>query len=125
MFLETLPPLQTPTKPTLDRYGLSYEEWRRMADEQGEACFVCKQKPKKGRLCIDHEHVKNWQKMEPCHRKLFVRGLLCFRCNTTFVGRGVTIERSQQVVVYLQTYASRRVDPATVQPVKKPKGKKK
>lgn len=86
---------------------------------------MCKQKPKKGRLCIDHEHVKNWKKMDPCHRKLFVRGLLCFRCNTTFVGRGVTIERSQQVVMYLQAYALRRVDPTTVQPAKKPKGKKK
>lgn len=119
MSIEAAPPLQTPKKPTLDRYGLSYEEWRRMADEQGEACFVCKQKPKKGRLCIDHEHVKNWKKMLPEHRKLFVRGLLCFRCNTTFVGRGVSIERSQQVVLYLQKYEARRVDPSTVQPIKK------
>lgn len=122
---EEVMPLITPTKATLDRYGLSYEEWRRMADEQKEACFVCEQRPRKGRLCIDHEHVKNWKKMAPEHRKLFVRGLLCFRCNTTFVGRGVTIERSEQVVRYLKLYAARRIDPTTVQPLKKSKGKKK
>jgi hypothetical protein len=113
---EKIVPLLTPTKATLDRYGLSVAEWRLLADEQGEACFVCRQKPKRGRLCIDHEHVKNWKKMPPEHRKLFVRGLLCFRCNTTFVGRGVTIERSQQVVAYLQKYEARRVDPQTIQP---------
>lgn len=97
-------PLAVPKPPTLKRYGLSEAEWRLMADEQLEACFVCKQKPMKGRLCIDHEHVKGWKQMPPDQRKLYVRGLLCFRCNTTFVGRGVTIERSQNVVLYLQQY---------------------
>lgn len=119
-----IPPLLTPSKATLSRYGLSYEEWRQMADDQAEACFVCKQKPRRGRLCIDHEHVKNWKRMAPEHRKLFVRGLLCFRCNTTFVGRGVTVERSQNVVEYLQKYGVRRVDPTSVQPIKKKKARK-
>lgn len=102
------PPLSVPTQSTLKRYGLSEAEWRVMADEQGEACFVCKQKPMKGRLCIDHEHVKGWKKLPPELRKLYVRGLLCFRCNTTFVGRGATIERAEMVAVYLRRYAARR-----------------
>lgn len=114
-------PLQTPSPPTLKRYGLSYEEWRALADQQGEACFVCLQKPTKGRLCIDHEHVKGWSKMSPQQRKLFVRGLLCFRCNTTFVGRGVTVERSERVTLYLRNYQARRVDPATLIKPKKAK----
>jgi hypothetical protein len=97
-------PLLTPTLSTLKKYGLSVEEWRVMADEQGEACYVCKQKPTKGRLCIDHEHVKGWKKMPPHQRKIYVRGLLCFRCNTTFVGRGVTVERSRNVTAYLEHY---------------------
>ncbi len=80
-----------------------------MADEQGEACFVCKQKPMKGRLCIDHEHAKGWKKMPPDERKLYVRGLLCFRCNTTFVGRGVTIERAQRVALYLEKYEAKKL----------------
>lgn len=101
-------PLKTPTQSTLKRYGLSEEEWRKMADEQQEACFVCKQKPTKGRLCIDHEHVKGWKKMPPEKRKLYVRGLLCFRCNTTFVGRGITIDRAHSVAVYLERYEERK-----------------
>lgn len=103
-----IPPLSTPKPNTLKRYGLSEVEWRAMADEQKEACFVCEQKPTKGRLCIDHEHVKGWKKMPPHQRKLYVRGLLCYRCNTTFVGRGITIQRAQSVALYLQRYALRR-----------------
>jgi hypothetical protein len=94
-----------------------------MADEQGEACFVCLQKPTKGRLCIDHEHVKGWKHMPPDQRKLFVRGLLCFRCNTTYVGRGASIERAERVALYLKQYQSRRIDPATL-PNPKPKKKR-
>jgi hypothetical protein len=116
-------PLLTPSAPTLAKYGLNEAEWRAMADAQGEACKVCKQKPTKGRLCIDHEHVKQWKKLLPEHRKLFVRGLLCFRCNTTFVGRGITVERSRNVTAYLEDYQSRR--PAEVPtPPKKIRGRK-
>lgn len=79
-----------------------------MADSQEHACFVCKVPPKKERLCIDHDHVKNWKKLPPETRKLYVRGLLCWRCNTTFLGRGITIERAENVVAYLKAYEARR-----------------
>lgn len=98
----------TPSPSTLKRYGLSEAEWRVMAEEQRSACFVCEQVPKRGRLCIDHEHVKSWKHMPPEQRKLYVRGLLCFRCNTTFVGRGVTIHRAEKVAEYLKRYEARR-----------------
>lgn len=100
--------LLTPSPATLKKYGLSLAEWTVMAEAQGSACAVCKQIPKKGRLCIDHEHVKKWKKMPPEQRKLYVRGLLCFRCNTTFVGRGITVERSEGVTTYLKNYQARR-----------------
>ena len=99
-------PLITPTKATLKKYGLSFEEWQKMADDQGHACYVCKQEPKKGRLHIDHEHVKKWKKLEPNERKKWVRGLLCFRCNTSFLGRGITLERAKNVVLYLERFAT-------------------
>ena len=112
--------LLEPKPATLKKYGLSLEEWRAMADAQGHRCWVCQQEPTKGRLCIDHVHVKGWKKMPPEQRKLYVRGLLCFRCNTTFVGRGVTVERSRRVTLYLEAYETRRPpDP----PPKQPKGK--
>ena len=97
-----------PKPNTLRKYGLNAEEWRAMADRQNHSCAVCKQEPTKGRLCIDHEHRKGWKKMPPEERKRYVRGLLCFRCNTTFVGRGVTIDRSRNVTAYLEAYEVRR-----------------
>lgn len=100
--------LKTPSPQTLKKYGLDEAEWRRMAEAQKSACFVCEQVPTKGRLCIDHFHVKGWKHMPPEQRRLWVRGLLCFRCNTSFVGRGVTIQRSEKVVEYLKAFEARR-----------------
>lgn len=78
-----------------------------MNTAQGGVCFVCHQLPKSGRLHIDHEHVKKWKKLPPDQRKRYVRGLLCFRCNVSFVGRGVTVERARNVVSYLENYTDR------------------
>lgn len=78
-----------------------------MNTQQGGLCYVCHQLPKSGRLHIDHEHVKKWKKLPPDQRKRYVRGLLCFRCNTSFVGRGVTVDRARNVVSYLENYTSR------------------
>lgn len=122
MVVEGLP-LQVPKLATVKKYGLSLEDWQALADAQGGVCYVCEKLTSTGRLCIDHEHVKNWKKLPPEQRKLFVRGLLCFRCNTTFVGRGVTIQRAERVAAYLRAYAQRR--PAEVPlPPKKAKGSK-
>jgi hypothetical protein len=101
-------PLLVPSKATLKRYGLTEETWKKIADEQNHACFVCEQEPKRGRLCIDHDHVKGWKAMPGEKKALYVRGLLCFRCNTTFVGRSITIRRSQRVTQYLEAYELRR-----------------
>ena len=97
-----------PSLATLKKYGLSVEEWLKMADEQGHACFVCELQPTKGRLCIDHEHVKGWKKMPPERRKQFVRALLCFFCNTRYLGRGISLKRANRVVQMLESYAKRR-----------------
>jgi hypothetical protein len=54
--------LLEPSKQTLARYGLSLKEWKKMAEDQGGVCFICKKTPKANRLCIDHEHVKRLEK---------------------------------------------------------------
>jgi len=100
--------VQTPTKTTLRKYGLSEAEWRALLDDQKGVCFVCGKEPTKGRLCIDHEHVKLWKKLPPEQRKLFVRGLLCWVCNSHYLFRGITTERSKNVTLYLEKYAARR-----------------
>lgn len=98
----------TPSGTTLMKYGLSEAEWRLILERQGGRCFVCEQVPTKGRLCIDHEHVKGWKKMPPEKRKLFVRGLLCWVCNHYYVGRSITVLKAANVVRYLKEYEAGR-----------------
>lgn len=98
--------LKVPTKNTLKKYGISFEEWNHLADSQGRVCAICKGLPKSGSgiLHIDHHHVKKWRKMEPKIRKLYIRGLACFRCNSQFIRRGLTTELAKSVWEYLQKY---------------------
>ena len=51
-----------------ERYGLSYEEYKRMVAEQDGKCLICK---KITDLVVDHSH-----------GLCLVRGLLCRACNT-------------------------------------------
>lgn len=50
--------LKSPSQQTLDRYGLSLQEWLDMAQQQDQKCFVCQKYPRNGRICVDHLHVK-------------------------------------------------------------------
>ena len=106
-------PLLQPSALTLRKYGLTPETWRVIADRQGEVCYVCQQLPKSNRLHIDHDHVRGWKKKPPQERARFVRGLLCFRCNTTYVGRSITVERARRVVEYLLAYETHQPEGAT------------
>lgn len=63
-------------------YGITLEEWETKLEEQDGVCFICKTMPKSKVLCTDHEHVKGFAKLPPEERKKYVRGLLCFMCNT-------------------------------------------
>ena len=96
--------LLQPSKVTLRKYGLTPEAWAVIADGQARVCYVCQQLPKSGRLHIDHAHVRGWKHMTPERRRQYIRGLLCFRCNTTYVGRSITAERSRRVTEYLERF---------------------
>lgn len=100
--------VQTPSIATLKKYGLSEAEWRVILDSQGGVCFVCQKEPTKGRLCIDHEHVKLWKKMPPEKRKLYVRGLLCWVCNHYYLGRGISIPKAHRVALYLEQFEEKK-----------------
>jgi hypothetical protein len=92
---------------TLKKYGLTADEWRAIADRQYELCAVCATLPKSGRLCIDHEHVKGWKKLEPSERRKYVRGLVCYQCNHALLRRGMTPLRLTSAAEYLRAYAKR------------------
>jgi len=96
--------LLQPSKATLRKYGLTPESWAAIADKQGQVCYVCQKLPKTGRLHIDHAHVKGWKEMPPEKRARFVRGMLCWFCNKTYVGRCITIEKSRRVTEYLEHF---------------------
>lgn len=101
--------IQEPRPATLRKYGLSLGAWRTMRDEQHGVCFVCQRLPKSGRLCIDHEHAPGWKAMPPEKRKLYVRGLLCWVCNSYYLARGITVAKAKNVVKYLERYLLRKV----------------
>jgi len=57
------------------RYGITYEEYESLLEEQNFCCAICKEKHSNsvrtsGKLFVDH-----------CHSTGKVRGLLCSRCN--------------------------------------------
>ena len=100
--------MKDPKPKPLTRYGLPLEEWPAMLARQGGTCAVCRKAPTTGRLCVDHEHVAGWKKMEPEQRKLYVRGLTCFFCNHYYLGRAITITKAENVVRMLREYEERR-----------------
>lgn len=56
-------------------YGLGRDEYDVLLELQGGRCAVCRVRPKKKRLVVDHDH-----------RTGAVRGLLCARCNHEGLG---------------------------------------
>lgn len=78
-----------------------------MAQAQNWACPICLKIPSTGRLVIDHEHQPGWKKKPPEERKKAVRGLLCWFCNHTYVGRAITVAKAERVVQYLKQYESK------------------
>lgn len=101
-------PVQQPSPATLKKYGLSPEEWRSILERQGGVCAICKQVPRTGRMVIDHFHQRGWKKLSPEKRKLAVRGVCCWWCNATYLGRGINVERARNVVRYLEEFEQRQ-----------------
>lgn len=68
-------------------YGLTLEAYQNLLEQQDYKCAICKEdKTKTGKtkvLCVDHIHIKGYKKMEPEEKIKYVRGLLCFLCNTS------------------------------------------
>lgn len=65
-------------------YGITLKDWNRIYKKQNGVCWICQELPKSKILCIDHIHIKGYKKMKPEEKAKYIRGLLCFRCNTVF-----------------------------------------
>lgn len=95
--------LKLPLQKTLQKYGLSAEDYVTMWVSQNGECPICKN-PLIKRTNIDHYHVKGWKKMPDGERKKYVRGILCWTCNHLIVGRGVNLKRLEAATIYLKTF---------------------
>lgn len=97
-----------PTQATLNKYGLTREEMRRILERQGYICPICEKTPTTGRWVIDHEHVKGWKKMPSEKRKLYVRGVTCWFCNRNYLAKAMNKRKAKNIIEYLEAYALRQ-----------------
>jgi hypothetical protein len=77
-------------------YGIDLK-WFKERSKNG--CEVCGRK--EGRLCVDHIHVKGFKKLSVEDKRMFIRGVACFMCNTGFKSFEKTVsgERNRKQLV--------------------------
>lgn len=73
-------------------YGITLLEFNLRLDAQNGVCACCGTLPGTGRLCVDHLHQKGFKSMSPENKRKYVRGIVCFMCNTGFKAFEKTID---------------------------------
>lgn len=99
--------LKPPTKATLKKYGLTEQEWLKMAEVQNNKCPICERFLEDVKVAIDHYHFKNWKKLQPEERKKYVRGLLCVYDNFRLLPKGITTAKAKNIAIYLENFDQR------------------
>ena len=100
--------VQITSKASLDKYGLDEQMWLTMLRDQGWKCLICDKPSSTGAYVVDHEHIRGYKKLPPEQKRLYVRGICCWFCNHSYLGRGITLEKARNMVAYLEAYAARR-----------------
>ena len=96
-------PLKARTASTLKRYGLTVAEWQEILDAQGGKCFICRKGGVVKHLSIDHDHA-----IERELGEVWVRGLLCARCNSGLGRFEWSNEVLERLVAYVETILAKR-----------------
>jgi hypothetical protein len=79
----------------LRMYGITSEDYDRLAKRQHGRCAICGTEPEPGRfLAVDHDHATGQ-----------VRGLLCDPCNQGLGSMGDDIQRLRLAIRYLQKHS--------------------
>lgn len=89
------------TASSLKPYGLSVADWKKMFDEQGGKCAICRKGGRYKQLSVDHDH-----EVEKKTGTILVLGLLCQRCNRA---KGV-FEWDTEVMRRAQLYLRRNIE---------------
>jgi hypothetical protein len=90
-------------------YRISYADYLTMLKYQDYRCYICRRRPLKKRLAVDHDHETNE-----------VRGLLCSgerSCNHDILGNIKDIGMAQRIVTYLQNPPYRAMRTGQAMPV--------
>lgn len=96
--------MKLPSPATLKKYGLSSDEWISFYGDG--ICPICERPLNKP--VVDHLHVRNWKKLKPEKRKLYVRGVPCSYCNRRRLARGMSLEIARNIVTYLEAFEKRK-----------------
>lgn len=73
----------------ISKYGISYDEFVSLANDQDNRCKICS---KKRKLVLDH-----------CHTHNHLRGLLCSQCNSALGLFGDSIDSLHAAIGYLSS----------------------
>lgn len=74
-------------------YGITIDEYYRIAEIQGDRCAICGARPRKYKLAVDHDHETGQ-----------IRGLLCKRCNHDLLGAAHdSIPMLERAISYLES----------------------
>jgi hypothetical protein len=104
--------LVPPSQATLDKYGLSMDEWLGyiVTIDGVPACRICEKPPRTGRFVVDHKHTPRWKDKPPEERKRYVRGVICTTCNHYVLTRYGSPLRHRNAAAYLEEFERRLAD---------------
>lgn len=102
-------PLKEPAQATLDKYGITLQEWySHIAVVDGVyVCRICGLPPRTGRFVVDHKHVARWKAMPPNERKKYVRGVICTTCNHYVLTKYGSPLKHKNAAKYLEDWERR------------------
>ncbi len=99
--------IHVPCVETLNKYGLDAQSWLAILEAQGWRCAICHRVPDSGRMMTDHWHRPDWKKLAAKNRRKYVRGITCWWCNKSYLGRGITEEKALNMYAYLRAFSVR------------------
>lgn len=109
---------------TLAKYGMDEQGWLTRLRDQGWKCYICDKPSSTGRYVVDHFHVPKYKDLLPEDRLSLVRGITCWFCNHSYLGRGITVDKARRVLAYLEDFELRKPNPLPKPPPKAKKAKK-
>jgi len=92
-------------------FGITLPEYEAILSIQNKVCWICQKPPKEGgrRLSVDHLHAKNEKKRNPREKRGRVRGLLCWRCNSSIGKFNDNITLLRRAANYLEEWPAQKI----------------